>query len=118
MPRETIRRIPGSSSLPQACRGGVVAIGNFDGVHRGHQAVLERALAQARRGEVPALVLTFEGVALSVPAIWFFAVFRNRIAAISSTVMIEADEFLRRFFHTARQKQPPGAAAAAPAKPS
>jgi hypothetical protein len=32
--------------------------------------------------------------------------------------MLEADEFLRRFFHTARQKQPPASAAAAPAKPS
>jgi len=41
-------------------RGGVVAIGNFDGVHRGHQAVLERALAEAGRRGVPALVLTFE----------------------------------------------------------
>ena len=37
-----------------------MAIGNFDGVHRGHQAVLERALAEARRRGVPALVLTFE----------------------------------------------------------
>ncbi len=41
-------------------RGGVVAIGNFDGMHRGHQAVLERALAEAERRGVPAVVLTFE----------------------------------------------------------
>lgn len=53
-------RITGASSLPAQLRGGVVAIGNFDGVHRGHQAVLERALAEARRREVPALVLSFE----------------------------------------------------------
>ncbi|TPM39734.1 bifunctional riboflavin kinase/FAD synthetase [Mesorhizobium sp. B2-3-4] len=46
--------------LPADLRGGVVAIGNFDGVHRGHQAVLERALAEAGRRGVPALVLTFE----------------------------------------------------------
>jgi riboflavin kinase/FMN adenylyltransferase len=38
----------------------VVAIGNFDGVHRGHQAVLGRALEEAERRGVPALVLTFE----------------------------------------------------------
>ena len=46
--------------LPADLRGGVVAIGNFDGVHRGHQAVLERALAEAARRDVPALVLSFE----------------------------------------------------------
>ncbi|MDZ7875222.1 MAG: bifunctional riboflavin kinase/FAD synthetase [Rhizobium sp.] len=46
--------------LPAALRGGVVAIGNFDGVHRGHQAVLSRALERAEALGVPALVLTFE----------------------------------------------------------
>ena len=54
------RRIPGDERLPAALRGGVVAIGNFDGVHRGHQAVLQRALDEARRRGAPALVLTFE----------------------------------------------------------
>ncbi|MGO4834026.1 adenylyltransferase/cytidyltransferase family protein, partial [Rhizobiaceae sp. 2RAB30] len=58
MPR--FQRIGDPSELPGELRGGVVAIGNFDGVHRGHQAVLERALAEARRRNVPALVLTFE----------------------------------------------------------
>ncbi|PHP66218.1 bifunctional riboflavin kinase/FMN adenylyltransferase [Zhengella mangrovi] len=46
--------------LPAGLRGGVVAIGNFDGVHRGHLAVLEKALGMARERGVPALVLTFE----------------------------------------------------------
>jgi riboflavin kinase / FMN adenylyltransferase len=46
--------------LPENLRGGVIAIGNFDGVHRGHRAVLERALELARSRGVPALVLTFE----------------------------------------------------------
>lgn len=53
-------RLSGSVPLPAPLRGGVVAIGNFDGVHRGHQAVLERALEEARRRNVPALALTFE----------------------------------------------------------
>lgn len=56
----SIERISAIAPLPARLRGGVVAIGNFDGVHRGHQTVLERALAEARRRGVPALVLTFE----------------------------------------------------------
>jgi riboflavin kinase/FMN adenylyltransferase len=55
-----IVRLGGVAELPSSLRGGVVAIGNFDGVHRGHQAVLERALDEARRRGVPAIVLTFE----------------------------------------------------------
>ena len=46
--------------LPEKLKGGVIAIGNFDGVHRGHQSVLNRALDIARSRNAPALVLTFE----------------------------------------------------------
>lgn len=53
-------RLDDPAGLPERLRGGVVAIGNFDGVHRGHQAVLGRALEEAQRRGVPALVLTFE----------------------------------------------------------
>ncbi len=53
-------RITGGDRLPEAFRGGIVAIGNFDGVHRGHQTVLGRALESAAGKSVPALVLTFE----------------------------------------------------------
>jgi biopolymer transport protein ExbB len=63
-----------------------------------------------------ALLITFEGVALSVPAIYFFAVFRNRVSTISSTTLLEADEFIRRFSAAARQKTaaaPVGVAAVA-----
>jgi len=56
----TFERLTGDRPLPHHLRGGVVAIGNFDGVHRGHQVVLGRALAEARRTGAPALVLTFE----------------------------------------------------------
>ena len=67
-----------------------------------------------------ALLLTFEGVALSVPAIYFFAIFRNRVSSISVTTTLQADEFLRHFAHAARSKAPPAtpAAAAATAKPA
>lgn len=53
-------RLSSPDKLPVSLRGGVVAIGNFDGVHRGHQAVLDRAMEIARSHKVPALVLTFE----------------------------------------------------------
>lgn len=56
---EAFLRVSGEEPVPARLRGGVVAIGNFDGIHRGHQAVLERALEEARRRGVPALVLTF-----------------------------------------------------------
>jgi len=52
--------VRGDEAVPPALRGAVVAIGNFDGVHRGHQAVLGRALEEALRLGVPALALTFE----------------------------------------------------------
>lgn len=57
---DAFRRIADAASLPPALRGAVVAIGNFDGVHRGHQAVFARALEEAARLGVAALVLTFE----------------------------------------------------------
>ena len=46
--------------MPAALRGAVVAVGNFDGVHRGHAAVIGRAQALARRLGKPCLVCTFE----------------------------------------------------------
>ncbi len=45
--------------VPEALRGGAVAIGNFDGVHLGHKAVLAAAREEAGSG-APALALTFE----------------------------------------------------------
>ena len=47
-------------SPPPGLDGAVVALGNFDGVHRGHKAVIGRALAIAQRLKRPCAVLTFE----------------------------------------------------------
>jgi riboflavin kinase/FMN adenylyltransferase len=41
-------------------RGTVVAMGNFDGVHLGHRAVIAAALEMGRQHDSPALALTFE----------------------------------------------------------
>jgi riboflavin kinase/FMN adenylyltransferase len=53
-------RVTGDETLPQVLRHGVVGIGNFDGVHLGHRAVLDAALARARELGIPAIALTFE----------------------------------------------------------
>jgi riboflavin kinase/FMN adenylyltransferase len=47
-------------SVPEALRKAVVAIGNFDGVHRGHRAVIAAARERARDSARPAAALTFE----------------------------------------------------------
>ncbi len=49
-----------SSSLPPARQGGVVALGNFDGVHVGHKAVLRTACIQAEKKDLAVRALTFE----------------------------------------------------------
>jgi biopolymer transport protein ExbB len=59
---------------------------------------------QVAGGISRALLLTFEGVGLSVPAIYFFAFFRNRVATISVNAMLEADQLLRFFYRTGRSK--------------
>ena len=46
--------------LPEALARPVVAIGNFDGLHRGHQGVIARAQDLARRLGRPCALLTFE----------------------------------------------------------
>lgn len=54
------QRFTALGDVPKELRGGVVAIGNFDGVHRGHREVLSRAIDKAVKLSVPATVLTFE----------------------------------------------------------
>ena len=55
-----MERLDGGSAVPERFRGGIVALGNFDGFHRGHQAVVARAIHRARAEDRPALVATFD----------------------------------------------------------
>ncbi len=52
--------LQGLQNVPAHLKNCVVAIGNFDGVHRGHQIVLEKSLQLARERSLPAVMLTFE----------------------------------------------------------
>lgn len=55
-----MERLDGGSAVPERLRGGIVALGNFDGFHEGHQAVVGRAVSRARAEGRPALVATFD----------------------------------------------------------
>ena len=46
--------------VPPPLRGAIVALGNFDGFHKGHQAVAGEAIRWAREEERPAIVATFD----------------------------------------------------------
>ena len=52
--------IRGLHNLAPRHRGCVVSIGNFDGLHLGHQALIERLLALSRQHGVPSTVMVFE----------------------------------------------------------
>ncbi len=55
-----MRRHTDTDALPRADRGAAVAIGNFDGIHLGHQSVLALARAAAAAENAPFGVVTFE----------------------------------------------------------
>ena len=59
-PKSPFVVVRGEGSADHALDGAVVAIGNFDGVHRGHRAVIAAARARAEALGRPAAALTFE----------------------------------------------------------
>lgn len=78
-------------------------------------AVIALSDTQLKASEVAghiseALLLTFEGVALSIPAIYFFAVFKNRVSKISVETLLAADELVRRLVQQAKAKGTPAPA--------
>lgn len=95
----------------------VATIGNYDGVHRGQQAILERLVASARAHGLPATVVTFEPHPLSVVApeqaperLASRSQKRDLLAASAVDAVVEirfdpgfaatsAENFVRRFLH-------------------
>lgn len=78
--------------------------------------------SEVAEGISEALLLTFEGVALSVPAIYLFAVFKNRVMAINANTMLHADDLVKKVATAAKSAaaapRPAAPAAAAPAAPA
>jgi riboflavin kinase / FMN adenylyltransferase len=48
------------ASIPESLKGAVIAIGNFDGVHRGHRALIEKAVRIAAERRAPMAAMVFE----------------------------------------------------------
>ena len=69
-PVKILRSLP-PAHLDQPC---ALTIGNFDGVHLGHQALVRTLVADAREAGLPAAVLTFE----PHPREYFYALARQR----------------------------------------
>jgi len=66
-------KIYNNLNLNKIHRGGVIAIGNFDGVHMGHQKVINEAKKKAKKNKLPFGIMTFE----PVPVMFFNKKIKN-----------------------------------------
>ncbi len=48
------------ADFPESARGGAIAIGNFDGVHKGHAKLVERLVERSKALNKPAIIFTFD----------------------------------------------------------
>jgi len=55
-----MQRLTHDQPIPEALRGAVIALGNFDGFHLGHQAVVGRAVQRGAHERRPVIVATFD----------------------------------------------------------
>src|SRR5439155_333489 len=55
-----MQRLTLAGGIPESLKGSVLALGNFDGFHLGHQAVVSRAVARAFHERRPVIVATFD----------------------------------------------------------
>ncbi|MBN8501560.1 MAG: bifunctional riboflavin kinase/FAD synthetase [Sphingomonadales bacterium] len=56
----TIPRLSATAPMPPSLRGAIIALGNFDGFHRGHQVVAAEAIEWAKAEGRPAIIATFD----------------------------------------------------------
>lgn len=85
-------------------------VGTIIGMIASFQEIATAGGSQPRADKVAegistALFITLEGVSLSVPAIFFFAFFRNRIAQIAMEANKVADRTINAFWNAAKQGQ-------------
>jgi riboflavin kinase/FMN adenylyltransferase len=59
-PVRAMQRLTLDSPIPQELRGAILALGNFDGFHLGHQAVVGRAVQRGAHERRPVIVATFD----------------------------------------------------------
>ena len=62
----TVRRFDGVEAVPEDLGPAVATVGMFDGVHRGHRALLDRVAAEAAARGLPAAAVTFDRHPLAV----------------------------------------------------
>lgn len=86
----------GYQAIPTPIEASMVAIGNYDGVHKGHRAVLEQLVTEAQRRGIPSLVYTFQPHPVKVlapaqapPLINTYAQKRTLLASLGIDIMVE-----------------------------
>jgi len=73
-----------NANINKKHQGGVIAIGNFDGVHLGHQKVINEAKKKAKKNKLPFGIMTFE----PVPVMFFNPKIKNhRINSIEQKII-------------------------------
>ena len=82
-------KIYNNANLDKKHSNGVIAIGNFDGIHLGHQKVINQARKKAIRNKLPFGIITFE----PVPVMFFNSKIRNHRINSLEQKKIQLEEF-------------------------